>query len=324
MPIVYLGVSFKFFRIFHFKHTLRKDRPISIEQIFYLYSFNFQAMVEEFARKLWCRLKIRDSIENYALLHLPSVQFVRDKQSDVKTLINNNYGKLFPSMLKCVKNLENVPKSNETVGQFAKVWSTLKEFVPQNKSLRLAENQKRVGNALVQLAYAKSAEEGLNLWRDQCLDEEISGLNNETLQYLLYDKMILDIPEYFKQNKEREFAEDYIETERIPLISGESRFLTEKHRECKMVIYFSDHGKIKSLRLNMTTMFPGMPLYEQVHQHCANQSSLWDILSVLKVRNTGLQPPTESCKPRPEDYTNYVKDFSKQYGLASVIQFFIE
>ena len=300
------------------------DRPISIEQIFYLYSFNFQAAVEEFARKLWCPVKIRDTIENYALLHLPSVQFVRDKQSEVKTLINNNYGKLFPGMLKCVKNLETVPKSNETV--FAKVWSTLKEFVPQKESLRLAENQKRVGNALVRLAYAKSAEEGLNFWRDQCLDEEISGLNNKTLQYLLYDKMILDIPEYFKQNKEREFAEDYIEIEKIPPISGESRFLTEKHRDCKMVIYFSDHGKIKALRSNMTTMYPDIPLYEQVHQHCANQSSLWDILSVLKGHNTGLQPPTAACKPRPEDYVEYVKDLfnSKQYGLARVIQFFIE
>lgn len=281
--------------------------------------------MEEFAKKLWCPIKICDEIEYFPITYLPSVQYVRDQVIDVKKVINNKFDKLFSNMLECVENLKSVANSNKEEESFAKVWSMLKEFVPQEKSLRLPENQMQVGNAIVQLAYAKSAQEAQTFWRDQCLEEKMSGLNEETLKYLLYEKMILNIPKYFKKNKEREFAEDYIEVERIPLIFGKNRFLTEKHRDCKMVLYFSDDGKIKTLRSNLTSIFPDMPFYNQIHEHCENQSSLWDILSVLKLHNVIVQAPTPACKPRLEDYVQFVKDLrlQRKIGLANVVEFLI-
>lgn len=182
---------------------------------------------------------------------------------------------------------------------------------------------------MVHLAYARTSEEALTYFRDHQLEEEIRGMTNETfnktLQCLLFEKMIMNIPQYFREYKEREFAEDYIQIEKIPQISGETRFLTEKLRECKMVLYFSDDGKIKTLRSNLTVVFPDMPLYEQINQYCANHSSLWDVVSVISEHTPGKQPPTNACRPRPEDYTNYINDLllAKRNGLASVIQFLI-
>lgn len=103
----------------------------------------FKEKVEEYARPFMCPTKIRDGLERFPLLHLPSVQFVKDKQSNIKTKININYDKSFPNMFKCVENLRNIANfSSGNVEPFAKVWSRLKNFVPQKESPNIAENKK--------------------------------------------------------------------------------------------------------------------------------------------------------------------------------------
>ena len=276
-----------------------------------------------------CPTKLRNAIQNFPLIHLPSVEGVRTLQKDVKTQVNSDYNQLYKQLLTALTNLQmcwfNNKKTNKTEC-FNNLLPVLKKLLPQKRTScnLLEEERMEIVERFVQLANATSVEDASTVWKDQiCLyqDQTIPVVDNETLQYLTFHKILMNVKKNFISKKQQEFAVDYMEIERIPRIFGETRFLTEKHNECKMVLYFSDHGKIKALRVNLTETFPSMPLHEQVHLHCANYSSLWDVISVIDEHSPGVPTP-DNCRPSTDDYLTYINDLviSGQTGLASVVQ----
>lgn len=46
----------------------------------------------------------------------------------------------------------------------------------------------------------------------------------------------MNVKENFETKKEQEFAVDYLKIKRVPQIFFDGRFLSEKPRDCKMVI----------------------------------------------------------------------------------------